>query len=288
MTSTAVGASRRPSPGGPDETVGALGRRTRRLSWLLVAAALVAALPTLLVDGVLNGPAVMNGSARGTALVVLALAVPVLIGSLARPVPSPRNHACALGALGYLAYNAGLFVYATPFNELFLAYVAMLGLAVWAMVSALVDLPTPGPVPEGLPARAIAGFLVGIATLNGLGWLGFIVPDLGNADDPAFLHGTGLTTNPIYVQDLALAIPAVVTIAVLLWQRRPWGGLLGGAALVFWVVESVGVAVDQVFGHRADPSSDVATYGGAVMFVVLGVLSTAALVVWLHHHAPER
>jgi len=75
---------------------------------------------------------------------------------------------------------------------------------------------------------------------------------------------------------------------VLLWQRRPWGGLLGGAALVFWVVESVGVAVDQVFGHRADPSSDVATYGGAVMFVVLGVLSTAALAVWLHHHAPER
>lgn len=284
MTSTLVGEMHRPSP----NSSSALGRRTRRVCWLLVTASLVAALPTVLVDRVLNGPAVMNGSARGTALIVLVVAVPVLVVSLTRPAPSTRTHAWTLGALAYLAYNAGLFVFATPFNELFLAYVAMLGLAVWAIVSALVDLPTPPAVPERLPARPIAGFLVAVAALNGLAWLMFVVPELDNVGDPAFLRGTGLTTNPIYVQDLAFAIPAVVAIAVLLWRRRPWGGLLAGAALVFWVVESFGVAVDQVLGHRADPSSEVATYGGAAMFAVLGVLSCVALGGWLHHHASRR
>jgi len=40
------------------------------------------------------------------------------------------------------------------------------------------------------------------------------------------------------------------------------------------------VAVDQWFGHRADPASDVATLGGAVMFVVLAVATTVPLVAW--------
>jgi len=55
--------------------------------WLSVALAVIAALSALLTylaGDVLRGPAVMNGSARGTALVVLVVGVPVLAGSLVR------------------------------------------------------------------------------------------------------------------------------------------------------------------------------------------------------------
>jgi hypothetical protein len=264
-------------------TANPLGRRTRTLCWLLAAASVVSALPTLLVDGLLNGPAVMNGSARGTALVVLFGAVPVLVGALTRSVPTARNTAVAAGALGYLAYNAGLLVHATPFNEMFLAYVAMQGLAWAALVSLLLDVRSPGPVSDRLPARRIAAFLGGVVVLNTAGWLAFVLPELDNAGDPAFLEGTGLTTNPIYAQDLAFFLPAVALTAVLLWRRRPWGGFLAGAVLVFWTLESIGVAVDQWMGQRADPGSSVATYGGAVMFVVLGLLTVVPLVAWLRH-----
>lgn len=258
------------------------GRRTRVLAWLLVAASLVSALPTLLVDGILRGPAVMNGSARGTALVVLAVAVPVLVGALLRPVATVRTTAVAAGAVAYLAYNAGLLVHATPFNELFLAYLAMQGLAYASLLSLLLDV-RPGPVSARLPARGIAAFLLVVVTLNAAGWLAFILPALADPAAAAYLEGTGLTTNPIHAQDLAFYLPAVAVVAVLLWQRRAWGGFLAGAVLVFWTIEAVGVAVDQWFGQRADPGSTVATYGGAVMFVVLGLVTLVPLAAWLRH-----
>ena len=63
-----------PSPAPVDRTTGvALG-----LSWLLAAAALAASVATLTVPDLLSGTPVMNGSAMGTAVVVLTIAVPIL------------------------------------------------------------------------------------------------------------------------------------------------------------------------------------------------------------------
>jgi hypothetical protein len=107
-----------------------------------------------------------------------------------------------------------------------------------------------------------------------------VIPDLGE-HPPDFLNGTGLGTNPIYVQDLAVWLPAMAVVAVLLLQRRPSGVLLAGAGLVFWMIEAIGVAVDQWFGHRADPVSDVATLGGVGLFVVLAGATLVPLVLWM-------
>ena len=256
-------------------------RGTQRLCAALAVLVVVAAVPTFFVDGLLNGTPVMNGSARGTALTMFALALPVLaFGLVTATRGSVRGRAAVIGALGYLTYNATLLVYATPFNELFLAYVALLGLSLWSLVSALLDprpLLTPG---SKLPARGIAAFILTVVAFNALAWLRFVVPDLGG-DPPGFLDGTGLTTNPIYVQDLAVWLPAMAIVAVLLWQRRPSGVFLAGAGLVFWEIEAIGVAVDQWFGHRADPGSDVATLAGVVLFVVLAAATLVPLVLWL-------
>ena len=262
-------------------------RRTQRLCAAVAALVVVAAVPTFFVDGVLNGTPVMNGSARGTALTMFALALPVLaVGLVTSARGSTWGRAALIGALGYLTYNATLLVYATPFNELFLAYVALLGLSLWSLVSALLD-PRPLLAPDSmLPARGIAAFIMTVVALNALAWLRFVVPDLGE-DPPGFLDGTGLTTNPIYVQDLAVWLPALAIVAVLLWQRRPSGVLLAGAGLVFWEIEAIGVAVDQWFGHRADPTSDVATLGGVVLFVVLAAVTLVPLVLWLRAVPPR-
>ena len=103
------------------------------LSGALAVAAALSALMTYLVSDVLRGPAVMNGSARGTALVVLLVGVPVLACSL---VLDRRGSAIAvvtwLAAVGFLLYNALMFVFATPVNRLFLLYLAMLSLAAWS------------------------------------------------------------------------------------------------------------------------------------------------------------
>jgi hypothetical protein len=77
------------------------------LSAALAAAATAAALLTFLLPSVLRGTAVMNGSARGTALVVLLAGVPVLGVSM---LLAARGSAAAvlawLGAVGFLSYAA--------------------------------------------------------------------------------------------------------------------------------------------------------------------------------------
>ena len=256
-------------------------RRTQGLCAAAGILVVVAAVPTFFVDGILNGTPVMNGSARGTALTMFTLALSVLaLGLVTSTRGSVRGRAALIGALAYLTYNATLLVYATPFNELFLAYVALLGVSLWSLISALLD-PRPQLVPDGgLHARGIAAFILTVVALNALAWLRVVIPDLG-ADPPDFLNGTGLITNPIYAQDLAVWLPALAIVAVLLWQRRPSGVFLSGAGLVFWMIEAIGVAVDQWFGHRADLASGVATPGGVVLFVALAGATLVPLVLWL-------
>ena len=92
--------------------------------------------------GILRGPAAMNGSVRGTALVMLAAGLPVLIASmLAARRRSARAMMLWLGSAAYLAYNAVMLLFATPFNHLFLLYVAMLSLSIWSVAAAVVRRP---------------------------------------------------------------------------------------------------------------------------------------------------
>ena len=85
------------------------------LSGALAAVAVAGALLTYLAAGVLRGPAVMDGSARGTALAVAAVGVPVLACSV---ILARRGSVIAvvtwLGAVWFLLYNSLMFVFATP------------------------------------------------------------------------------------------------------------------------------------------------------------------------------
>ena len=58
-------------------------------------------------------------------------------------------------------------------------------------------------------------------------------------------------------------------------QRRPCGYLVIRATLVYLVLESTGIAVDQWFGDAADPASPVASVAVAP---VLGALPLLALI----------
>jgi hypothetical protein len=265
------------------------GRLANWLSGGLAAVATVAGAGTFFVPGILTGPAAMNGSARGTALVVLLVAIPALVSAtLITRWGSERAVLVWLGATGYLLYNAVMFAFATPFNELFLVYVAMLSLAIWTLVAVLrsVDVARVAsrwrPV---VPVRPVAVYLWAIAGLNTLAWLATILPALADDEPAAFLAGTGLTTNPVYVQDLAFWLPLMALVAAWLWRRTGWGYLLAGSLLVMYVVEGVGVAADQWFGHAADPESAVVSADMVWVFAALAVIGCVPLVPFLRSRA---
>ena len=150
--------------------------RTQRLCVAVAALVVVAAVPTFFVEGILNGTPVMNGSARGTALTMFALALPVLaVGLVTSTQGSMWGRAALIGALCYLTYNATLLVYATPFNELFLAYVVLLGLSLWSLVSALLD-SRPLPARTASCPRGIAAFILTVVALDALACCGWSYP----------------------------------------------------------------------------------------------------------------
>jgi hypothetical protein len=240
---------------------------------------------TFFLPGVLSGPDVMNGSARGTALVMLVVGLPVLLGAmlLARR-GSDRAVIVLLGTVGYLAYNAVMLLFATPFNQLFLLYVATLSLALASVAAVCAHLDVralAGRFAPDTPARGLALYIWVVVALNALAWLRVIVPALGDPAGPSFLRGTGMTTSPVYVQDLAVWLPLAAVSALWLWQRKPWGLVIGGAYLTMWVLESLTIATDQWFGHQADPTSPVASSSVVAPFAVFALVGCLPLVLLL-------
>jgi len=186
-----------------------------------------------------------------------------------------RFHVVWLGIVSYLTYNAFLFLFGTPLNSLFLLYVATFSLGIFSL-GTLIHATEPRAISDqlvDLPHRGLAIYLWTIVGLNALVWLRDIVPTIGAAEPTAVLEGLGLTTNPSWVQDLGFWLPMAAIAAAWLWLRKPWGYVLVGAWLVYTLIESVGIAVDQLFGDAADPTTQYATPAGAAIFAILAFVS---------------
>ena len=267
------------------------------VSSALAVAAVVASALTLFIPGLLSGAEVGKGNVRGTAVVVLAVGVPLLVVGMLRTARNSARWLVAwLGAAAYLTYQAVLFCFATPLNSLFLAYVAYLGLGIWALITLMraVDLAGFAARVDGrLPVRFVGGALIAFSSLNAAAWLAQIVPTIGDADPAAVMEGSGLITSPVWVQDLAFWMPLALISGVWCWRRRAYGVLIAGSLLTFYVVECLGIASDQWWGVRADDSwPQWASMTAVPMFVALAVV-TAVPLVWFYrsvdrHPGPSR
>jgi len=273
----AVGDGRAtPRTAGPDP-----GRTSYWLSAGLAAAALAAGVVTFVAKDSIAGPAVSVGNARGTALVVAAVAVPVLLVAMwSSSRGSLRAVVVWLGASAYLLYNAVVLLFATPYNRFFLVYVLMFALALWSIGAVLVQTDVAGlarHVTGRLAVRGIAIYAWTVCVLNALVWLRTIIPTITAEHPGSFLVGSGAVTNPVYIQDLAVWIPLMVVSAVWLWRGLPWGYLLTTSLLTLWVLEALGIGVDQWFGSQADPSTDFASAAMSPAFLAWAVLGLVPL-----------
>jgi hypothetical protein len=248
----------------------------------LAAVAAMTGLGTWLIPGLLNGNAAMNGSARGTGMVLALVGAPVLVvaGRLTRR-GSMRAQLVLLGLAGYVLYNAVLLCFATPFNELFLGYEALLGLAIATVIATATQIRTSRLDAYAVPARPVAAYLAVIVTANAVLWLSSVVSGLTDTDHPKPTDGTGLYTNPVHVQDLAFWLPVALLGAVWLWQRRPWGVAISAAVLAYMTVEGIGVAADQWMAATADPGSPVASKAIVPVFLALAVVAAGVLTILL-------
>lgn len=178
-----------------------------------------------------------NWRAQGIGQDIVNLAVfpaLVLFAWLARR-GSVRAYVAWLGAVIYCAYTFMIYAFALHFGPLFLAYVAILSASMFALGASLLDVVTGRIRVIGIGDRArrfVSIVLLVIGTMFAALWLSEIIPALLEDRVPAALEDAGLATNPVYVLDLALLLPAAIWVGIALRRRRPWADVIAPALLI--------------------------------------------------------
>jgi hypothetical protein len=220
-----------------------------------------------------------NWAAQGVGQDIANLvAFPVLLAAawFARK-GSIRAYACWLGALVYSAYTYVIYAFAIHFGPLFLIYVAVMGLSIYALMRGLLAVAV-GRVRVQFsvqpPVRAISSMLIGVGVLFSGLWLAEIVPAVLRGDAPQSLADVGLVTNPVHILDLSILLPSSILTGVALLRRRPWSFVVAPTILVGMILIGIGIASAMVtLGVRGEAFS----WGPASMIAVMTVLQAVAV-----------
>ncbi len=211
-------------------------RLSWRLSWLIVALAGIASAGGLLIPGLYRDNDFVRTAWLGNDQITLFVAVPalaiVLLRSLRGSVPAQLVW---MGMLGYMLYNYAFYLFGAAFNEFFLLYVALFAGSVYALILGLMGLDVTAVrerFSEKAPVKGIAIFFLFIAIplilVEGSQTVQFIRTGIL----PPIIVDTGQQTSVVFVLDMSVVIPAMLLSALLLWQRRGWGFVLGVVMLV--------------------------------------------------------
>jgi hypothetical protein len=211
--------------------------------------------------------------AVGQDAATLLVGIPLLfVGLLLARKGSLRGELLLTGGLGYMLYTYTSYSFLSAYNELFLVYVALFSLSLFAFILALSGMDTERvtrSVSGGIPRRGIAVFLLFIAAFLTLAWLGRIVPPLRAGTPPPGLEA--YTTLVIQALDLGIIVPVSVITAVLLWKKQPWGYTLASVLLVKALM--MGIALIAMIIGQALAGVEL----GIVESVIFAGISLAAI-----------
>jgi hypothetical protein len=253
---------------------------SNRLAAVATILAAGAALTGLAVRGLYVDSQNWVQQAQGTDLATLLLAVPVLVvGLWTASRGSAAGRLAVVAGLLYLVYNYAIFAFSVAMNPLTAVHIAIFGLALWSLLlggRAAVD--GAETVTERLNRRAAGGFLVGVAAMFGLLWVGQIASVATTGVLPPDLIKADISSNPVYALDLGFFLPlcaiagigllrrnnaAAYAFSMLVWVPLMGAGVVGGIVLM-------AVAADQT----ALPVAVVITALG----VVSSILAAGAVV----------
>ena len=168
--------------------------------------------------------------------VTLVLGIPLLLVSTWLACRgSLRAHLLLSGTLGFFLYTYMSMSFLSSYNALFLIYVALFSLSLFAFVISLLGIDLAG-LPQRFSARLPRGWIAGALFFGGgfllLAWLGRIVPPLLQNSLPVLENTTSLV---IQALDLGLIVPLSILSGILLLRRSAWGYLLASVAVLKFV-----------------------------------------------------
>ncbi|HEY3310810.1 MAG TPA: hypothetical protein VGK00_04145 [Anaerolineales bacterium] len=180
---------------------------------------------------------------QGNDFITLLVGLPLLVVSTWLAFRgSIRGRLLLTGTLGFFLYTYMSMSTLTAYNFLFLVYVALFALSLYAFVLSMMsfDLASlPGQFSDKLPRGWIAGLMFVVAGFLGLAWLGRILMPLLQNQVPALENTTTLV---IQFMDLGLIVPLAVLAGFLLLRKSAWGYLLASVMLTKGVTLGLGVS----------------------------------------------
>jgi hypothetical protein len=193
---------------------------------------------------------------------------------------SARAYLLWLGALLFTAYNYVIYVVGIPFGPLFLLWVAVLGLALFALLGGAACIDRAELLVGYRNARAtrISGWaLIVVALLFGMLWLSEDVPAIVGGTTPQSLVDQGMITNPVHVLDLAFFLPAVLLVGTLWLRGSVRAGTIAPAFLVLLLLTGLPIIVTPMVQAVRGETAAWSVVGpiGIVTIIVL------ALIGWL-------
>jgi hypothetical protein len=251
--------------------------------WLSIAADLLAvagSVIALVVDRIYAGltPAFLP-QAYAQDIANLAVASPAWLVLAALALRgSLRAYLLWLGVLTFTVYNYVIYTFSVPFGPLFLLWVAVLGLSLYALIGGVTALDR-GVVESRFSNRRavkiVAWFLIVVAILFGLLWLSEDVPALLNGRTPQSVSDMGLPTNPVHILDLAFFLPAVIATGIGLLKRKPLAYAAAPSFIVFLVLTGIPILLTPVVQTaRGEPAAwGVVVPIGTITVLFLGLLA---------------
>ncbi len=203
----------------------------------------------------------------------LILAIMGLRGSL-------RAYLLWLGVLTFTIYNYVIYTFSVPFGPLFLLWVAVWGLTLYAAIGGIAVADHKAIAASFKNQRAVtfvAWFLMITAVLFGMLWLSEDIPALLSGNTPQSLIDMALPTNPVHILDLAFFLPAVIITGIMLLKQKPLAYTLAPAFIVFLILTGIPILITPVVQSAR---GQTAAWGVVVPIGTLTVL-LLGLLTWL-------
>ncbi|WP_146755329.1 hypothetical protein [Arthrobacter sp. AQ5-05] len=250
--------------------------------WLSVGAAVLAvagSITGLLVPARIYGKETATLFDAGIAqdLVNLFLVAPLTVVLAVLAVRgSSKAQLCLLGLLVFTAYNYAIYTFSIHFGPLFLLWVAVLGLAVFASAGTVATLNTTElkAMFARTPVRLPGWFLMVTAVLFALLWLSEIVPDLLAGRPSTSAASWNIPTSPVHVLDLAVLLPGVFATGLALLRRDWLGYATAAGALIFLGLTSLPILLTPFVAqaHGREPVWTIMAPMGIIILAVLVIL----------------
>jgi hypothetical protein len=231
------------------------------LSALIAVLAAAASAGGFFINGLYRDNPLVTSGWYGNDLVTLLVAVPVLVAAL---IPAMRGSQRArlvwLGMLDYTLYNFAFYLFGAALNSLFLVYVALFTLSIFALIFGLASLDVKDIGEQfraSTPVKWISGYMLLVALFLGGFHTAISISYIFTGRVPEMIVAVGHPTNVIAALDLSTVVSVYVLGAIWLWKRQPWGYVLAVIANVKGAVYMLALAASTVSAVQAGTANDL-------------------------------